>query len=206
MTASSAASCCTSSTPRCHMTTGRDGRRCCKTCLEATTKRHRRGSSRLFFCDFGYNIHLGSNFYCNFNCVFLDCGPIRIGDRVLLGPAVQLYPVGHDIDPAARSGVHGLEHAKPIVIGDDVWIGGGAIVMQGITIGTGSTVAAGAVVTKDVEPYTVVAGSPARLIRRLPRPDGDKPGTASATLTAATDGTTGGGVASRGHNGAAGSQ
>ncbi|KAI3433795.1 hypothetical protein D9Q98_003600 [Chlorella vulgaris] len=159
-----------------------------------------------FFCDFGYNIHLGSNFYCNFNCVFLDCGPIRIGDRVLLGPAVQLYPVGHDIDPAARSGVHGLEHAKPIVIGDDVWIGGGAIVMQGITIGTGSTVAAGAVVTKDVEPYTVVAGSPARLIRRLPRPDGDKPGTASATLTAATDGTTGGGVASRGHNGAAGSQ
>lgn len=123
-----------------------------------------------FYCDFGYNIHLGKRFYCNFNCVFLDCGPVRIGDRVLLGPAVQLYPVGHDVDPAARSGVHGLEHAKPVVIGDDCWIGGGAIIMPGITIGEGSTVAAGAVVTRDVEAYSVVGGSPARLIKRLPRP------------------------------------
>jgi maltose O-acetyltransferase len=128
-----------------------------------------------------YNIHLGKGFYCNFNCVMLDCGPVRIGDRVLLGPAVQLYPVGHDIDPAARSGVNGHEHAKPIVIGDDVWIGGGAIVMPGITIGQGSTVAAGAVVTKDVEPYTVVGGSPARVIKRLPRPDG-KQGAANGSV------------------------
>ncbi|KAI7845610.1 hypothetical protein COHA_000896 [Chlorella ohadii] len=120
-----------------------------------------------FFCDFGYNIHLGKGFYCNFNCVMLDCGPVRIGDRVLLGPNVQLYPVGHHVDPAERAGVAGLEHAKPITIGNDCWLGGGCIVMPGITIGEGSTVAAGAVVTKDVPPYTVVAGNPARVIKRL---------------------------------------
>ncbi|KAL4437008.1 hypothetical protein ABPG75_004147 [Micractinium tetrahymenae] len=126
-----------------------------------------------FFCDFGYNIHLGKGVYLNFDCVWLDCGEIRVGDRVLFGPAVQIYPVGHHVDPAERSGVNGLEHAKPVVIGDDCWIGGGAIIMPGVTIGEGSTVAAGAVVTRDVEPYTVVAGSPARVIRRLQRPFAD---------------------------------
>lgn len=77
----------------------------------------------------------GKNFYCNFNCCFLDCGEVRIGDRVLLGPAVQIYPVGHHVDPAERSGTQGFEHAKPVVIGDDVWLGGGCIIM---CVGTAS--------------------------------------------------------------------
>ena len=81
----------------------------------------------------------GKNFYCNFNCCFLDCGEVRIGDRVLLGPAVQIYPVGHHVNPAERSGTHGFEHAKPVVIGDDVWLGGGCIIMcVGTASGRGS--------------------------------------------------------------------
>ena len=155
----------------------------------------------------------GKDFYANFGCCFLDEGPITIGDRVILAPNVHLYPVGHSVDPALRSGVQGLEFAKPITICDDVWIGGGAIILPGergrgggggsaegvfppptshlppptplplprsslplpaagVTIREGSSVGAGSVVTKDVEPYTVVAGNPARCIRRLERPQG----------------------------------
>ena len=123
-----------------------------------------------FYCDYGYNITVGKNFYCNFNCIFLDCCSITIGDRVILGPNVQLYTVNHDIDPTVRNGTKGPETAKPIVIKNDVWVGGGAIIMAGVTIREGSTVAAGAVVVKDVEPYTVVGGNPAKVLRTLPRP------------------------------------
>ncbi|PSC67235.1 maltose O-acetyltransferase [Micractinium conductrix] len=138
-----------------------------------------------FFCDFGYMITVGKGFYANFNCVFLDCGPVKIGDNVLLGPAVQIYPVGHHVDPAERAGVEGLEFAKAVTIGDNVWIGGNAVLMPGVTIGEGSTVAAGAVVTRDVEPYVVVAGSPAKVIRRLARPvDGEAAAAAAAAAAA----------------------
>jgi maltose O-acetyltransferase len=125
-----------------------------------------------FFCDYGYNITLGRNFYCNFNCTFLDCAPITIGDRVVLGPSVQLYAVTHKLDPVARNGTRGPEKGKPITIENDVWIGGGAIVMPGVTVGRGAVVGAGAVVTRDVEPYAVVAGNPAAVIKRLPAPEG----------------------------------
>jgi maltose O-acetyltransferase len=118
-----------------------------------------------FACDYGYNIRLGRNAFINYNCVFLDCAQIEIGDRLLMGPAVQLYAATHPLDAATRRA--GLEYARPIRIGDDVWIGGGAIVMPGITIGDGSVVGAGSVVTRDVTPGTVVAGNPARVIRRL---------------------------------------
>jgi maltose O-acetyltransferase len=125
-----------------------------------------------FYCDYGYNITVGKNFYCNFNCIFLDCNKITIGDRVIFGPNVQIYTVNHELDPTLRNGTKGPETAKPVVIKDDVWIGGGAIIMSGVTIGEGSTVAAGAVVTKDVEPYTVVGGNPAKFIKSS-RDDGE---------------------------------
>ncbi|KAG7671784.1 putative Maltose O-acetyltransferase [Nannochloris sp. 'desiccata'] len=124
-----------------------------------------------FYCDYGYNITVGKNFYCNFNCIFLDCCPITIGDRVLFGPNVQMYTVNHEIDPVLRNGTRGPEKAAPIVIKNDCWIGGGAIIMAGVTIGEGSTVAAGAVVLNNVEPYTVVGGNPAKVIKTLPRPE-----------------------------------
>lgn len=119
----------------------------------------------LFTCDYGYNIRLGRNVFINYHCVFLDCAPIEIGHDVQIGPAVQLYTAQHPLDPVVRRS--GLESAKPIRIGNDVWIGGGAVVLPGVTIGARSVVGAGAVVVQDVPPDTVVVGNPARVVRTL---------------------------------------
>jgi len=116
-----------------------------------------------FTCDYGYNISLGRNVFINYHCIFLDCAPIAIGDDVQIGPAVQLYTAQHPIDPDIRRS--GLESASPIGIGHDVWIGGGAVVLPGITIGARSVVGAGSVVVHDVPPGTVVAGNPARIVK-----------------------------------------
>jgi maltose O-acetyltransferase len=118
-----------------------------------------------FHCDYGFNISVGERFYANVNCVFLDCAPISIGDRVLLGPAVQLYAATHPLDAETRR--RGLEYALPISIGDDAWLGGGSIVLPGVTIGDRAVVGAGSVVTREVPAETVVAGNPARPVRSL---------------------------------------
>ena len=118
-----------------------------------------------FHCDYGFNISLGERFYANVGGVFLDCAPITIGDRALLGPAVQLYAATHPLDAETRR--LGLEYALPISIGDDVWLGGGAIVLPGVAIGDRAVVGAGSVVTSDVPADTVVAGNPARAVRSL---------------------------------------
>ena len=120
-----------------------------------------------FYCDYGSNIHLGSQVYMNFGATILDCGHIRIGSRVLFGPNVQLYAATHPLDPNVRMGTKGPEYGKPITIGDDVWIGGSAVICPGVTIGNGCVIAAGAVVTKNVEPYTVVGGNPAKFIKKV---------------------------------------
>jgi maltose O-acetyltransferase len=117
-----------------------------------------------FHCDYGFNISVGVSLYANVNCVFLDCAPIGIGDRVLLGPGVHLYTATHPLDAAERRG--GLELAKPISVGDDAWLGGGAIVLPGVTIGARAVVGAGSVVTRDVSADERVAGNPARPIGR----------------------------------------
>jgi maltose O-acetyltransferase len=116
-----------------------------------------------FHCDYGYNIHVGRNCFINYNCVFLDCAAIEIGDDLQMAPAVQLYTAYHPLDRAQR--VAGWEAAKPIRIGNGVWIGGGAIVLPGITIGDGSVVGAGSVVTRDVPPVSLVVGNPAKVVR-----------------------------------------
>ena len=103
-------------------------------------------------------------FYANVNCVFLDCAAIEIGDHVLLGPGVHLYTATHPLDSAERR--RGLELAKPIVVGDDAWLGGGAIVLPGVTIGARAVVGAGSVVTRDVPADETVAGNPAGTIDR----------------------------------------
>lgn len=123
-----------------------------------------------FYCDYGYNIHMGAGSYMNFGCTILDGCRISIGRRTLFGPNVQIYSATHPLDGHVRQGTKGPEYSKPITIGDDVWVGGAVIICPGVTIGNGSTVGAGSVVTKDVEPYTVVAGNPAKLIRRLEKP------------------------------------
>ena len=116
-----------------------------------------------FYCDYGYNIFIGDNFYCNSGVIFLDGGSITIGDNVMIGPRVQLYTATHPLDAATRNS--GLEQSLSIAIGDNVWIGGGAIVNPGITIGNNAVIGAGAVVTKDVPEFAVVGGNPAKIIK-----------------------------------------
>lgn len=115
-----------------------------------------------FRCDYGYNIHAGEGVYFNFNCVLLDVMPITIGDNVLIGPGVQIYTATHPVDPKER--LKGVEFAKPITIGSGCWIGGGAIILPGVTIGERVVVGAGSVVTKDIPSDQTVAGNPARRI------------------------------------------
>lgn len=118
-----------------------------------------------FFCDYGTHITLGKGFYCNFNCVILDVAPVRIGDNVLFGPAVQVYTATHPLNADARR--KGLESGSPVTIGDDVWVGGGAILCPGVTIGDRSVIGAGSVVTKDIPEDSLAAGNPCRVIRSL---------------------------------------
>ena len=117
-----------------------------------------------FFCDYGVNIHLGARAFANADCVFLDCAEIRIGDNFQAGPGVQLLTPEHPLDAIVR---RGEETARPIVIGDDVWIGGGAIILAGVTVGDRSVIGAGSVVTRDVPSDVVVVGNPAKIVRRL---------------------------------------
>ncbi len=119
----------------------------------------------IFACDYRYNIRLGRNAFINYNCVFLDCAPIEIGNDSQMGPAVQLYTADHPRELEVRRS--GLEYACPIRIGHDVWIGGGAIILPGVTIGDGSVIGAGSVVTHDVPAAKVVVDNPARIIRAL---------------------------------------
>ncbi|MGE3978194.1 MAG: sugar O-acetyltransferase [Nitrospira sp.] len=118
-----------------------------------------------FACDYGYNIRLGRNAFINFNCIFLDCAPIEIGDNLQMGPAVQVYTAAHPLEADVRRA--GLEYACPIRIGNNVWIGGGAIILPGVTIGEHSVIGAGSVVVHDVPAAKVVAGNPARILRDI---------------------------------------
>jgi len=117
-----------------------------------------------FFCDYGVNIELGDSVYFNFNCVVLDVCHVRIGDFTLLGPAVQIYTALHPFDAAAR---RREEYGKPVEIGSDVWVGGGAIILPGARIGSRSIIGAGSVVTRDVPADVFAAGNPCRIIRPL---------------------------------------
>lgn len=119
-----------------------------------------------FFCDYGANITLGDKVFMNFNCVILDVAPVSIGSRVMFGPAVQLYAATHPLNARERSS--GRELGKPIVIEDDVWLGGGSIVCPGVRIGARAVIGAGSVVTKDVPEGMLAVGNPCRVVRPIP--------------------------------------
>lgn len=121
------------------------------------------------FFDYGCNFSSGKDFAANYNCVFLDCALITIGDRVLMGPGVKLITATHDVEVDTRR--DGVEYASPITIGDDCWLGSGVQVMPGVTIGNGCTIGAGSVVTKDVPPFSVAVGIPAKVVRTVEDPD-----------------------------------
>lgn len=118
-----------------------------------------------FHCDYGWNITLGDKVYFNFNCVVLDVAPVHIGSGVLLGPMVQIYAATHPLKASERR--TGLEFGRPIEIGDEVWIGGGAIICPGVKIGARSVIGAGSVVTRDIPEGVIAAGNPCRVIRAI---------------------------------------
>lgn len=117
-----------------------------------------------FFCDYGSNIFLGERVFFNFNCVVLDVCEVRVGDFTLFGPAVQVYTATHPMDAELR---RKQEFAKPIAIGSDVWVGGGAIICPGVRIGSKSVIGAGSVVTRDIPDGVFAAGNPCRVIREV---------------------------------------
>jgi maltose O-acetyltransferase len=118
-----------------------------------------------FHCSYGQNTHIGDHVYLNSLCTILDNNEVRIGDHVMIGPVVQIYTAAHPLQAATRN--EGWEVAKPIVIEDNVWLGGGAILLPGITVGRNAVVGAGAVVSHSVPQNTAVAGNPARVIREI---------------------------------------
>ena len=118
-----------------------------------------------FFCDYGYNVTLGDDVFVNFNCVMLDVVPITLGDRVQVASAVQFLAADHPHDAVERAS--GIEFGSPITVEDDVWLGGGVILCPGVTVGRGSIIGAGSVVTKDIPPGVVAAGNPCRVMRDL---------------------------------------
>ena len=118
-----------------------------------------------FHCDYGYNVAVGDDFFANYGCVFLDGNAIEFGDRCLLGPGVHVYTPTHPVDPDERA--TGRERAVPVAVGDDVWIGGRAVLNPGVTVGDEAVVASGAVVTEDVPERVVVGGNPARVLREI---------------------------------------
>jgi maltose O-acetyltransferase len=118
-----------------------------------------------FHCDYGCHIYAKENLYINYDCTILDCNYVYLGNNVLIAPKVQIYTAYHPLDATTRRS--GLEMAAPITIGDDVWIGGGAIICPGVSIGNNAVIGAGSVVTKDIPANVVAAGNPARVIKQL---------------------------------------
>jgi maltose O-acetyltransferase len=117
-----------------------------------------------FFCDYGFNVELGERVFFNFNCVIVDVCPVRIGSFTLFGPAVQILTPMHPLNAELR---RGKEFGKPIEIGSDVWVGGGALILPGVRIGSRSVIGAGSVVTRDVPEGVLAAGNPCRVIREI---------------------------------------
>ncbi len=118
-----------------------------------------------FRCDYGENIHIGDNFFANFNLTILDEADVIIGNNVFIGPNVSIYTACHPLDAETRNTA--VEWSEPVRIGDNVWIGGSVTIVPGVTIGNNVVIGAGSVVTRDVEDNVVIAGNPARIIKHL---------------------------------------
>ena len=118
-----------------------------------------------FYCDYGYNIEIGENFYSNHNLVILDAAKVAFGDNVFIGPNCGFYTAGHPLNAIQRN--QGLEYAKPISVGNDVWIGGNVTVLPGVNIGSNVVIGAGSVVTKDIPANVVAVGNPCKILKKI---------------------------------------
>jgi maltose O-acetyltransferase len=121
-----------------------------------------------FICDYGGNVYWGENSFANFNLLILDTCTVHVGNYVLMGPDVKIYTATHPLDPQER--LNGLEYGKPIRIGNNVWLGGGTIILPGVTIGDNSVIGAGSVVTKNIPDNVVAVGNPCKVIKQLQPP------------------------------------
>ena len=122
-----------------------------------------------FRCDYGYNIQIGDNFICNYNCVMLDVVPITIGNNVQIAPNVTISAAGHPVHPETRATQY--EYGRPVTIGDDVWIGAGVVINPGVNIGAGSVIGSGSVVTKNIPSMVIAVGNPCRVLREITEAD-----------------------------------
>ena len=122
-----------------------------------------------FYCDYGHNIEVGKNTFINYNCTIIDVGKVVIGDYCQIAPNVSIYTAGHPVHPAARNTAY--EYGIDITIGNNVWIGGNSVIMPGVRIGDNAVIGAGSIVTKDIPAWTVAAGNPCRVLRKITEAD-----------------------------------
>ena len=122
-----------------------------------------------FYCDYGNHIEVGKNFFANYNCTILDVGKVTIGDNCFIAPNVAIYTAGHPIHPETRNTLY--EYGIEVKIGDNVWIGGNSVICPGVTVGSNVVIGAGSVVTKDIPDWSVAAGNPCRVIRKITEED-----------------------------------
>ena len=122
-----------------------------------------------FFCDYGSHIEAGKNFYANYNCTILDVAKVRFGENCMLGPNVAIYTAGHPVYPSTRNSAY--EYGKEITVGDNVWIGGSTVVCPGVHIGSNVVIGAGSVVTRDIPDWSIAAGNPCRVLRKITEAD-----------------------------------
>lgn len=118
-----------------------------------------------FICDYGYHIEIGENFYANHNLIILDANQVKFGDNVFIAPNCGFYTAGHPLNAEQRN--KGLEYAKPIEVGNNVWIGGNVVVLPGVKIGDNSVIGAGSIVTKDIPANSVAVGNPCKVIKKI---------------------------------------
>ena len=124
-----------------------------------------------FYCDYGYNIEIGENFFANYNFTVLDVGKVKIGENVQIAPNVSIYTAGHPLHPDSRNS--GYEYGIDITLGDNVWIGGNTCIMPGVTVGNNVVIGAGSVVTKDLPDDVIAVGNPCRVVRKITEEDRD---------------------------------
>ena len=122
-----------------------------------------------FYCDYGFNIEVGKNFFANYNCTILDVAKVTIGDNCQMAPNVAIYTAGHPVHPDTRDS--GYEYGIPVTIGNSVWIGGNSVICPGVTIGDNVVIGAGSVVTKDIPANTIACGNPCRVVREITAQD-----------------------------------
>lgn len=122
-----------------------------------------------FYCDYGFNIEVGKNFFANYNCTILDVAKVTIGDNCQMAPNVAIYTAGHPVHPQTRNTAY--EYGISVIIGDNVWIGGNTVICPGVHIGSNTVIGAGSVVTKDIPDWCIAAGNPCKVIRKITQED-----------------------------------